>query len=65
MFLTTNRSVQFDDAFYSDLEEFAAERMNGRQIKNLMKMARLLANNVARDLDADQVRNVLEVTKGG
>ena len=93
LILTTNRTVNFDDAFYSrihltlsfkvldhksrqniwmnfvrdadisktDVEVFASENLNGRQIKNIMKMARLLAKNEGEPLHASHIRDVLSV----
>ena len=93
LILTTNRTVNFDDAFYSrihltlsfkaldqnsrqniwqnfvrdaainknDLVEFASEDLNGRQIKNIMKMARLLAKNEKEALNGRHIRDVLSV----
>ena len=93
LILTTNRTVNFDDAFYSrihlsltfkaldqqsresiwrnflrgaeisaeDLVVFASEDLNGRQIKNVMKMARLLAKNDGVELGAEHVQDVLTV----
>ena len=91
--LTTNRTVNFDDAFYSrihlsltfkaldhrsreniwrnflrgadisaeDLGVFASKDLNGRQIKNVMKMARLLAKNDGVSLGAEHVQDDLSV----
>lgn len=42
---------------------FAAEDLNGRQIKNIMKMARLLAKESGAALQAGHVRDVLGVVK--
>ena len=93
LILTTNRIVNFDDAFYSrihltlpfkpldqkyrediwsnflkgtgisdsDLRSFATEDLNGRQIKNVMKMARLLAKDEKSTLSASQIRDVMTV----
>lgn len=95
LILTTNRAVNFDDAFYSrihlslpfkpldqqfrediwknflkdtdvpqsDIPEFASEELNGRQIKNVVKMARLLAkDNGGISLQSSHIRDVLSVT---
>ena len=43
------------------LAEFASEDLNGRQIKNIMKMARLLAKNEHEALGAHHIRDVLSV----
>jgi hypothetical protein len=93
LILTTNRSVNFDDAFYSrihlslnfkpldqnsreqiwtnllrgaqidsaDIHDFAAEDLNGRQIKNIVKMAKLLAKEDGQTPLARHVRDVLEI----
>ncbi|EME46281.1 hypothetical protein DOTSEDRAFT_70318 [Dothistroma septosporum NZE10] len=93
LILTTNRSVNFDDAFYSrihlcltfksldhksrediwknfirgadiseaDLSTFASEPLNGRQIKNVMKMARLLATDEGSSLSGSHIKVVLAV----
>lgn len=45
----------------SDLAEFANEDLNGRQIKNIMKMARLLAKNEDEALCSQHIRDVLSV----
>lgn len=95
LILTTNRRVNFDDAFYSrihltlpfkpldvesrkgiwrnfvrgakiseeDLAVFAKEELNGRQIKNIMKMSRLLAVNEDEPLQSTHVRDVLAVAR--
>ena len=95
LILTTNRAVNFDDAFYSrihltlnfkpldhesrkdiwkiflrdadvnssDLSRFASEELNGRQIKNIMKMARLLAKNDGAKLCSEHIRDVLMVAR--
>jgi hypothetical protein len=95
LILTTNRIVNFDDAFYSrihltlsfraldqtsrkgiwnnflrgaeindnDMAKFAEEDLNGRQIKNIMKMARLLAKDLAEPLSAEHIRDVLAVVR--
>jgi hypothetical protein len=44
-----------------DLAEFASKDLNGRQIKNIMKMARLLAKNENEALNGDHIRDVLSV----
>ncbi|KAI5367976.1 Putative AAA+ ATPase domain, ATPase, AAA-type, core [Septoria linicola] len=47
----------------SDIPEFAREELNGRQIKNVVKMARLLAkDNGGLLLQSSQIRDVLSVT---
>ena len=95
LILTTNRTVNFDDAFYSrihlsltfkaldrtsrvqiwknflrgaeitesEIEGFAKEEINGRQIKNVMKMARLLAKDEGKGVKARHVEDVLEVAR--
>ncbi|KAF2206993.1 hypothetical protein CERZMDRAFT_52018, partial [Cercospora zeae-maydis SCOH1-5] len=96
LILTTNRAVNFDDAFYSrihlslpfkaldhrfrediwknflrgsevpesDISEFAREELNGRQIKNVVKMSRLLAQDSGGvPLQASHVRDVLRITR--
>ncbi|PPJ49740.1 hypothetical protein CBER1_02907 [Cercospora berteroae] len=96
LILTTNRAVNFDDAFYSrihlslpfkpldhqfrediwknflrgsevsesEISEFAKEEINGRQIKNVVKMSRLLAqDNGGMPLQASHVRDVLSITR--
>ena len=95
LILTTNRTVNFDGAFYSrihltlpfkaldqqsreniwmnflrgtkisasDLALFASEELNGRQIKNIMKMARLLAKDSGVPLSSNHIQDVLEVAK--
>ena len=45
----------------ADVEEFASVELNGRQIKNVMKMARLLAKNESEPLHASHVQDVLSV----
>jgi hypothetical protein len=97
LILTSNRAVEFDDAFHSrihltlqypDLDHlarievwtnilgmaphaltteeiggFAKEEMNGRQIKNVIKMARLLAKSEGHTLNAADIRDVIGITK--
>lgn len=96
LILTTNRAVNFDDAFYSRIHltltfkpldqtsrediwknflrgsdisssaiaEFASERLNGRQIKNVVKMARLLAEDSdGAAIDARHIKDVLSVAR--
>lgn len=97
LILTTNRPVNFDDAFYSrihltlrfpqlnldsrkevwsnfllptgvaledhELAKLAEEDLNGRQIKNVVKMSRLLAKNTGESLTASHIGNVLRVMK--
>lgn len=96
LILTTNRAVNFDDAFYSRIHltltfnplnltsregiwrnflrgsdisssaiaEFASERLNGRQIKNVVKMAKLLAEDSDRAaISAQHIRDVLSVAR--
>lgn len=96
LILTTNRAVNFDDAFYSrihltltfktldqksrediwknflkgcdvsssDISWFASEDLNGRQIKNIVKMARLLAEDSdGVPLDASHIKDVLSVAR--
>lgn len=46
-----------------DLSIFAAEDLNGRQIKNVMKMARLLAKDTNEELQASHIRDVLAIVK--
>lgn len=52
------------DIATTDLENFAANDMNGRQIKNVVKMARLLAKDENASLQASHIRDVLEVIEG-
>ncbi|KAF2167876.1 hypothetical protein M409DRAFT_22024 [Zasmidium cellare ATCC 36951] len=96
LIFTTNRAVNFDDAFYSrihltltfkpldqtsrediwrnflhgsdvsesDISKFASEQLNGRQIKNIVKMARLLAEDSdGSTVGAEHVRDVLSVAR--
>ncbi|EME76877.1 uncharacterized protein MYCFIDRAFT_43888, partial [Pseudocercospora fijiensis CIRAD86] len=49
------------DVSDSDVRSFAAEALNGRQIKNVMKMARLLAKDEESALSASQIRDVMTV----
>ncbi|KAM3423256.1 hypothetical protein BST61_g700 [Cercospora zeina] len=96
LILTTNRAVNFDDAFYSrihlslpfkaldhqfrehiwknflrgsevseaEISEFAQEELNGRQIKNVVKMSRLLAQDSGGvPLQTSHVRDVLSITR--
>ena len=53
--------VRDADLSKADLSEFASEDLNGRQIKNIMKMARLLAKNEDEPLNAGHIRDVLGV----
>ena len=53
--------VRDADISKGDVEQFASEDLNGRQIKNIMKMARLLAKNEGEDLHASHIRDVLSV----
>lgn len=50
----------------SDISRFAVEELNGRQIKNVVMMAKLLAKDERDDgkVTAEHVREVLEVMKG-
>jgi SpoVK/Ycf46/Vps4 family AAA+-type ATPase len=97
LILTSNRAVEFDDAFHSrihltlqypdldhlarvevwtnildmarhaltvqDINEFAKEDMNGRQIKNVIKMSRLLAKSEDHTLNAANIRDVIAIMK--
>jgi len=47
----------------ADLNELADENLNGRQIKNALKTAELLANLDEKSLDMDNVRIVLRILK--
>ena len=53
--------VRDADISNADVEDFASEDLNGRQIKNIMKMARLLAKNEGEPLHASHIRDVLSV----
>ena len=46
-----------------DVEAFAAEELNGRHIKNVTKMARLLAKESGTALQAQHIRDVLSAMK--
>ena len=93
--MTTNRPVDFDEAFFSrihltlhfpkldiesrkaiwsnflkpagaslndnELRDLAEAEMNGRQIKNVVKMARLLAANEKEAVRLEHVKDVLDV----
>jgi hypothetical protein len=95
LILTSNRAVEFDEAFhsrihltlhYTDLDhaarmevwrnllamaphavrdeeivEFAQRKLNGRLIKNVIKMARLLAKSEDHALNAEDIREVVEI----
>jgi SpoVK/Ycf46/Vps4 family AAA+-type ATPase len=95
LILTTNRPLDFDEAFYSrihltlrfpslDLEskkaiwrnffkakvtsisdeelvELGVMNLNGRQIKNVVKLGKLLAYNVGEQLQIRHIRAVLEI----
>lgn len=43
--------------------ELASENLNGRQIKNVLKTAQLLANLDEKPLDMDNVKIVLRILK--
>ncbi|KAF2724282.1 P-loop containing nucleoside triphosphate hydrolase protein [Polychaeton citri CBS 116435] len=45
------------------LTELAGEILNGRQIKNIVKMARLLAQNDGKDLSIGHIREVIDVVQ--
>jgi hypothetical protein len=96
LILTSNREVEFDEAFHSRIdltlrysnlnhdartavwknilslaphavsqeciESFAERNLNGRQIKNTIKMARLLAISEGHELNAQDVRDVIDIT---
>jgi SpoVK/Ycf46/Vps4 family AAA+-type ATPase len=96
LILTSNREVEFDEAFHSRIdltlrysnldydartavwknilslaphaisqeciESFAEKHLNGRQIKNTIKMARLLAISEGHELNAQDVRAVIDIT---
>jgi len=47
----------------SELDELARMNMNGRQIKNILKIARLLATRKDAKLSRDHVITTLEVTQ--
>lgn len=47
-----------------ELEKLAAEEMNGRQIKNVVKTARLLAAREGRKLALEDVETVLRIKRG-
>src|SRR5215469_7611070 len=47
----------------ADLSELANENLNGRQIKNALKTAELLANLEEKPLDMEDVRIVLRILK--
>lgn len=53
--------VRDADISKTDLTEFASEDLNGRQIKNIMKMSRLLAKNENEALSGRHIRDVLSV----
>jgi hypothetical protein len=95
LILTSNRAVEFDEAFhsrihltlhYADLDhaarvqvwknllgmaphavrdeeiaEFAQRKLNGRLIKNVIKMARLLAKSEDHAINAEDIREVVEI----
>ncbi|KAI5359994.1 Putative AAA+ ATPase domain, ATPase, AAA-type, core [Septoria linicola] len=46
-----------------DIDSFAAEELNGRQIKNIMKMAKLLAKEGGEDLQGKHIKVVMSVVK--
>ncbi|KAJ4268835.1 hypothetical protein NW762_002905 [Fusarium torreyae] len=48
----------------ADLEELAREELNGRQIKNVVKTARLLAANEGTGLAMSHVNTVLRIKRG-
>ena len=50
------------DLSESDLDELAKEDLNGRQIKNVVKTAQLLAGYEKKSLNINHIRTVLEVT---
>lgn len=53
--------VRGADISAADLSMFASEPLNGRQIKNIMKMARLLATDENSPLRANHIKDVLAV----
>lgn len=93
--MTTNRAINFDEAFHSrihltlrfeplgtqarraiwddflvsatatyesaDLDKLSKIDDNGREIKNMVKMAKLLAKSQDEGLSIDHVKDVLEV----
>ncbi|KAK3705883.1 hypothetical protein LTR37_013036 [Vermiconidia calcicola] len=46
-----------------DIEELSEMKMNGRQIKNVLKTAQLLANERGQGLSHEHVKTVMEVTQ--
>lgn len=54
----TAASASFSD---KDMDQLAEYAMNGREIKNVLKMATLLANKRGTKLGIEQVRTVLEI----
>lgn len=49
----------------ADLDSLAQKRMNGRQIKNLIKTAQLLASEQNKPLGLDHIHTVLMITRIG
>ena len=49
------------DVSTADLAGFASRDLNGRQIKNVMKMARLLAKHGGDKVSSSHIRDVLAV----
>ena len=47
----------------SDLERLALREMNGREIKNVIKAAQLLANGQNKALGIDHIDTVLKITR--
>ncbi|CAG8729258.1 10513_t:CDS:2, partial [Cetraspora pellucida] len=66
IFLTTNRVISFDDA-RADLplkaDEFANYDLNGREIRNVLHAARLLAKNKGKTLSAENVIDVISIVQ--
>ncbi|CAG8753383.1 19661_t:CDS:2, partial [Racocetra persica] len=66
IFLTTNRVISFDDA-RADLplnaDDFADYDLNGREIRNVLHAARLLAKNKGKTLSAENVIDVISIVQ--
>lgn len=58
-----DNSVQDHVVSSKDLDELARMNMNGRQIKNILKIARLLASRKDEKLGKEHVLTTLEVTQ--
>ncbi|KAF0468700.1 P-loop containing nucleoside triphosphate hydrolase protein [Gigaspora margarita] len=71
IFLTTNRVITFDDAVCSRVnmflhypklaDDFADYDLNGREIRNVLHAARLLAKNKGKELAAENVVDVIKI----